>query len=112
MKLLSILTTVAVMALAAVAHDGPHDSEIPPGYAHPVTDNPPGTGYVASFEPDERSNITGRIFAVSDAMGIGTIFHVVLGDMPLGKGPFSYHLHGMPVSEDKNCSNVGMHFDP
>jgi len=91
---LSILAIIAVAALETAAQGAvppyhPIDPNDPPlGNAKPVKDNPTSAAYVAKFEPDSISSISGNFFAVSDAMGTGTNFHVTLTGMPKGMGPF------------------------
>jgi hypothetical protein len=63
------------------------------GDAKPVKDNPTGVGYVAKFVADSTSSVSGDIFVVSDAMGIGTNFHATLNGLPKGMGPFSEQLY-------------------
>lgn len=81
--------------------------------------NTPGMSYQAvlpptNFDPLTGSTITGTITGTVPANGTGVMFSVNFTGFPSEAmyGPFVYHVHGMPVSADGNCTSTMGHLDP
>ncbi|KAH8904497.1 Cu,Zn superoxide dismutase-like protein, partial [Coniochaeta sp. PMI_546] len=77
------------------------------GDAQVVTNNPAGAAYQATLT----GKITGSINATSKA-GKPVSFTLEVKGLPVGTGPFKYHIHEKPVPADGNCTGTGAHLDP
>ncbi|KAK2066480.1 hypothetical protein P8C59_000295 [Phyllachora maydis] len=92
------------------------------GNASVVETNPPGVVYVATlpataFTKDlypDGSNVKGQVSAVASPSGIGVAFKISFSNLPKDTtlGPFSYHIHVMPVPADGDCTKTLGHLDP
>ncbi|KAI9692651.1 MAG: hypothetical protein M1820_009485 [Bogoriella megaspora] len=82
------------------------------GDATVVTSNPAGAQYLATFPNSLINVIRGRIVASSPFGGSGINFAVNIANLPLGQGPFSYHIHEFPVPANGDCTGTGAHLDP
>jgi len=80
----STVFSLLFSAAAAVAQET--------GNAKLVTDNPPNTKYVTTFNHSGSGNITGTVNAATDATGKGVSFHIALSGFsadaePLRRSP-------------------------
>ncbi|KAM4061129.1 copper/zinc superoxide dismutase (SODC) domain-containing protein [Hirsutella rhossiliensis] len=81
--------------------------------------NPTGVVFEAALPAEAFSgkdalngNIKGSIRAEAPPDGVGVKFTVHFENLPKEGGPFAYHLHAAPVSQDGNCTNTMGHLDP
>jgi len=67
-----------------------------------------------NFDSATGSLITGSIMGTVPANGTGVMFTVNFTGFPSEAeyGPFVYHIHGMPVPADGNCTATLGHLDP
>ncbi|KAL9114443.1 MAG: hypothetical protein Q9227_001524 [Pyrenula ochraceoflavens] len=105
----------------AIINDGPmNPGFVGPGGSASVQSNLPSATYQATlpsasnFDENTGSLITGSIVGSSTAGGSGVTFSVNFGGFPdeAQYGPFVYHIHGMPVPADGNCTATMGHLDP
>ncbi|KAJ4387253.1 Cell surface superoxide dismutase [Cu-Zn] 4 [Gnomoniopsis smithogilvyi] len=101
----------------AIIYDGPMN----PGFAGlngpaVAQTNLPATTYVAMlpttmFDPYAGSIISGSVVAVGTTSGVQLTVNFT-GIPSETYGPFVYHIHGMPVPADGNCTATMGHLDP
>ncbi|KAK4031843.1 Cu,Zn superoxide dismutase-like protein [Parachaetomium inaequale] len=82
------------------------------GDAMAVMNNPPGASYVAMFTEGSGNPVRGKVSAMSSPGGKSVTFNLMLMGLPMGGGPYSYHLHDQPVPVDGNCAATLAHLDP
>ena len=98
-------STVSMLALATLA------SAQVTGNAQTVTGNPSGSMYLATFPNSLTNVIRGRVVA-SSSFGGPVNYAINIANLPLGAGPFAYHIHESPVPASGNCLGTGAHLDP
>ncbi|KAB5536247.1 superoxide dismutase [Coniochaeta sp. 2T2.1] len=97
--LLPFLSTTAVFAQNITGQLG--DAKI-------ITNNIPGTTYRAVLT----GKVSGSLNATSQEAGKAVSFTLEVKGLPVGAGPFKYHIHEKPVPADGNCTGTGAHLDP
>jgi len=104
----------------AITYDGPMNPGFvgPGGYAV-IQSNTAGAAYQAilpnsNFDDATGTTITGSIMALVPTNGTGVMFTVNFTGFPSEAeyGPFVYHIHGLPVPADGNCTATMGHLDP
>ncbi|CAK7202196.1 Cell surface superoxide dismutase [Cu-Zn] 4 [Sporothrix eucalyptigena] len=116
--LLSAVSAAGVLAQDAVAATGPLTGAR--GNATVTINNPSDVAYVATLPETafdtaafpEGGNVKGRIWAQARPDGIGVTFNVKFSNLPKTGGPFTYHIHAVPVPANGNCTAAGGHLDP
>lgn len=98
-------STASTLALASLA------SAQATGNAQVVTGNPSGSMYLATFPNSLTNVIRGRVVAAS-AFGGPVNYAINIANLPLGAGPFEYHIHEFPVPTSGDCTGTGAHLDP
>ncbi|QIX00623.1 hypothetical protein AMS68_006140 [Peltaster fructicola] len=104
----------------AIVFDGPSN----PGFTGQLGDavvqqNTAGGSFMATlpstnFDPYTGSTITGSLMATVPSNGTGMMVTVNFSGFPAEAqyGPFVYHIHGLPVPADGNCTVTMGHLDP
>ncbi|KAL7270617.1 Cell surface superoxide dismutase [Cu-Zn] 4 [Rhizina undulata] len=78
-----------------------------------ITNNPTSKTYVADFGTSKSSVVRGTItFTSPDGKGVDVAVDLGGFDLPVGSGPFAYHVHVGTVPSDGNCTATGGHLDP
>jgi hypothetical protein len=67
------------------------------GDAPQILDNPAGKGYVANFTDSDKAK--GSVIALSDPLGMGTIFHIRVSGLAKDAGPYGTAAYAEPVEE-------------
>lgn len=96
------LSSIAATAMARTCELGPADV---------VNNNPMGARARATFPGSDEQPIRGSVVASTAPGGVGVNFAVQLENLPEGLGPYSYHVHVLPV-EGTNCTTTLAHQDP
>ncbi|CAK7233126.1 hypothetical protein SCUCBS95973_008489 [Sporothrix curviconia] len=116
--LLSAVSAAGVLAQDTIAASGPLTGAL--GNATVTINNPSDVSYVATL-PETAfdttaypggGNVKGRIVAQARPDGIGVVFNVHFSNLPKTGGPFTYHIHAVPVPANGNCTAAGGHLDP
>ncbi|KAJ9139503.1 hypothetical protein NKR19_g7421 [Coniochaeta hoffmannii] len=76
--------------------------------AQVVSNNPAGASYRAALT----GKVSGSLNATSNGAGKPVSFTLELMGLPVGTGPFKFHIHEKPVPTDGNCTGTGAHLDP
>jgi len=104
----------------AITYDGPMvEGFTGPGGNASIQNGNPVAAYQAvlpptNFDDATGTTITGSIMGAASYNGTGVVFTVNFTGFPSESeyGPFVYHIHGMPVSADGNCTATMGHLDP
>lgn len=105
----------------AITYDGdPIPGFVGPGGSAIAQSGLPQATYTATlpqssnFDENTGSLITGNIIGSTSPDGTGVTFTVNFTGFPseAAYGPFVYHIHGLPVPADGNCTATMGHLDP
>ena len=82
------------------------------GDAKAIMNNPRGAKYMAMFPKMAGVPVSGMVTAMSGPNGKGVKFDLKLEGLPMGMGPYAFHLHDQPVPANGSCAATLAHLDP